>query len=99
MEKNIERFYKTINDFLFELEENFPNMKEEVQKYSINIEFKEQKDQIKYILKFFENAKSYKDFITNSNGELFNENDTVELIPDINFSKIWNVKYFIICYL
>jgi hypothetical protein len=93
MEKNIERFYKTLNDFLFELEENFPNMKEEVQKYSIKIEFKEQKDQIKYILKFFENAKSYKDFITNSNVELFTDNDNIELIPDINFSKIWNVKY------
>jgi len=93
MEKNIERFYKTINDFFFELEENFPNMKETIQKYSLKIEFKEDKDKIKYILKYFENSKKYKDFITNSNGDLFNDNDEVELIPEINFSKIWNVKY------
>lgn len=93
MEKNIERFYKTINDFFFELEENFPNMKESIQKYSLKIEFKEEKDKIKYILKYFENSKKYKDFITNSNGDVFKENDEVELIPDINFCKIWNVKY------
>ena len=93
MEKNIERFYKTINDFFFELEENFPNMKESIQKYSLKIEFKEEKDKIKYILKYFENSKKYKDFITNSNGDVFIENDEVELIPEINFCKIWNVKY------
>lgn len=93
MEKNIERFYKTINDFFFELEENFPNMKETIQKYSLKIEFKEEKDKIKYILKYFENSKKYKDFITNSNGELFKEQENIELIPDINFTKIWNVKY------
>jgi hypothetical protein len=93
MEKNIERFYKTLNDFLFELEENFPNMKADIQKYSIKIEFKEEKDKIKYILKYFENGKKYKDFITNSNGEVFNDSENVELIPDINFTKIWNVKY------
>lgn len=93
MEKNIERFYKTINDFFFELEENFPNMKETIQKYSLKIEFKEEKDKIKYILKYFENSKTYKDFITNSNGEVFKDQENVELIPDINFSKIWNVKY------
>ena len=93
MEKNIERFYKTLNDFLFELEENFPNMKEAVQKYSLKIEFKEEKDKIKYILKYFDNSKKYKDFITNSNGEVFKEQEVVELIPDIDFCKVWNVKY------
>ncbi len=93
MEKNIERFYKTLNDFLFELEENFPNMKEVIQKYSIKIEFNDEKDKIKYILKYFENSKKYKDYITNSNGEIFTDKDDIELIHDINFSKIWNVKY------
>ena len=93
MEKNIERFFTNITDFFFELEENFPNVKADIQKYSLRIDFSEEKDKIKYIVKFYDNLKKYKDYVTNSDGSIFDKEEEVFLVPEINFTKIWNVKY------
>jgi hypothetical protein len=93
MDKHVNRFYTTLNDFLFELEENFPNIKEQIQKYSIKIDFKEKNDKIKFILLCYKNLKEYNDFVKDSNGKLFESESEIYLLPEINFKKIWNVKY------
>jgi hypothetical protein len=93
MDKHINRFYTTLNDFLFELEGNFPNIKEQVQKYSIKIDFKNEKDKLKYIILFYNNLKQYNDYVKESNGEIFEKHSEVYLIPEIDFNNIWTVKY------
>ena len=72
MDKHINRFFTTLNDFLFELEENFPNIKELIQKYSIKIDFQEEKDKIKFIVLFYNGIKEYNDNIKNNDGVIFN---------------------------
>jgi hypothetical protein len=93
MDKHINRFFTTLNDFLFELEENFPNIKELIQKYSIRIDFKEEKDKIKFIVLFYNEIKEYNDNIKNNDGAIFNTDKEVNLLPNIDFKKIWNVSY------
>ena len=93
MDKHINRFFTTLNDFLFELEENFPNIKELIQKYSIKIDFKEEKDKIKFIVLFYNEIKEYNDNIKNNDGAIFNTDKEVNLLPNIDFKKIWNVSY------
>ena len=93
MDKHIDRFYTTLNDFLFELEENFPNIKDQIQKYSIKIDFKEQNDKIKFIVLCYNNLKKYNDFVKDSNCNIFESESEIFLLPEINFKEIWDVKY------
>ena len=89
MEKtNIEHFNSFLKQFIENIIESFDEYKEVITNYYKDLLESDTCNDDKYVKRFLNKTKDYKQFISEENNDLFKED--IYLLKNVNFKDIWN---------
>ena len=87
---NIECFNNVLRDFVNELINIFPKYEETLRKnYNDLLGATEQLSEMTYVQEYIDSVSSYILQITESDDSIFNENDKLYFLRELNFSELW----------